>query len=125
MSTLTAASPALESSSLTTRALLVGADRLGNIPQVLSRFGIAIKHHVSGRDASHQKRNTALPRGTDVVILFTDFIGHNVMKSYRDAAQREGVKVVACRRSVCSVQQTLETCGYRSCSDCPAYNAGT
>jgi hypothetical protein len=104
---------------LAVNAVLVGADRLGNIPQVLSRFGIAIKHHVSGRDPAHQKKGLSLPSGTDVVIMFTDFLGHNVMRSYRDAAQRLGVRVVACRRSACAVQQSLEGCGYR-CGQCMA-----
>jgi hypothetical protein len=45
------------------------------------------------------------------VILLTDFLGHNVMKTFRNAAQKGGVQVVACRRSVCSMQQALEQCG--------------
>lgn len=102
-------------------ALVVGADRLGNIPDVLNQFGIRIAGHVSGRDSSHQRRSAPLPAGTDVVILFTDFLGHNVMQRFREAAQREQVAVVCCRRSVCALQQAL---GKRfdpaSCSDCPA-----
>lgn len=88
-------------------ALVVGADRLGNIPDVLDQFGIRLASHVSGRDSSHQRRSTALPVGTDVVILFTDFIGHNVMRRFREAAQRDRVKLVCCRRSVCALQQAL------------------
>jgi len=93
-------------------AVIVGADRLGSIPELLDRLNIAITHHISGRDPSHQKKAPQLPRGTELVILLTDFLGHNVMKMFRQAAQRAGVRVVACRRSVCSMQQALETCGY-------------
>lgn len=92
-------------------AVIVGADRLGNIPDLLKRLNIAITHHISGRDPSHQKKTLQLPSGTDLVILLTDFLGHNVMKTFRQAAQRSGIRVVACRRSVCSMQQALETCG--------------
>ncbi|HRQ55997.1 MAG TPA: DUF2325 domain-containing protein [Azoarcus taiwanensis] len=88
-------------------ALVVGADRLGNIPEVLNQFGIRIAGHVSGRDSTHQRRSAPLPAGTDVVILFTDFLGHNVMQRFREAAQREQVTVVCCRRSVCALQQAL------------------
>lgn len=88
-------------------ALVVGADRLGNIPEVLNQFGIRIAGHVSGRDSTHQRRSAPLPAGTDVVILFTDFLGHNVMRRFREAAQREQVTVVCCRRSVCALQQAL------------------
>src|SRR5690606_41749810 len=55
--------------------------------------------------------------GTDLVILLTDFLGHNVMKTFRLAAQRAGIRVLACRRSVCSMQQALDQCGY--CKACP------
>lgn len=91
-------------------ALVVGADRLGNIPDVLAEFGIAIRKHVSGRDPAHQKRAGNLPAGIGLVILFTDFLGHNVMKSFRDAARAQGLPVVCCRRSTCSVKQAIGQC---------------
>lgn len=107
-------------------ALLVGADRLGNIPDVLHQFGIRIKAHVSGRDCTHQRRSAPLPAGIEIVILFTDFLGHNVMQRFREAAGRQGVRLVCCRRSVCALQQALgarlekEDC--KRCEACPASN---
>lgn len=98
-------------------ALVVGADRLGNIPDLLKDHNIAIRQHISGRDPAHQKKTPQLPSGTDLVILLTDFLGHNVMKTFRAAAQRSGIRVMACRRSVCSVKQALDQCGY--CEVCP------
>lgn len=98
-------------------AVVVGADRLGNIPALLNTHNIRIKQHISGRDPSHQKKALALPSGTELLILLTDFLGHNVMKAFRSAAQRSGVKVVACRRSVCSVKAALTQEGF--CESCP------
>ncbi|MFC4298299.1 MAG: DUF2325 domain-containing protein [Castellaniella sp.] len=98
-------------------ALIVGADRLGNIPDLLRDHNIAIRHHISGREPAHQKKTPSLPSGTELVILLTDFLGHNVMKTFRLAAQRAGIRVLACRRSVCSMQQALDQCGY--CKACP------
>jgi hypothetical protein len=95
----------------TVSAVVVGADRLGNIPNLLKGHNIFITHHISGRDPSHQKRTLQLPSGTQLVILLTDFLGHNVMKTFRHAAERAGIRVVACRRSVCSVQLALTQCG--------------
>jgi hypothetical protein len=92
-------------------AVVVGADRLGNIPELLNGHNIRITHHVSGRHPSHQRRGLLLPSETAVVILLTDFLGHNVMKAFRQAAQRSGAKVMACRRSVCAVQQALQQNG--------------
>lgn len=96
---------------MTLSAVVVGADRLGNIPDLLKGHNIAITHHISGRDPAHQKKTLQLPSGTELLILLTDFLGHNVMKAFRQAAQRSGVQVVACRRSVCAMQQALQTCG--------------
>lgn len=98
-------------------AVIVGADRLGNIPAVLGLHNIKVKQHISGRDPAHQKRSLQLPSGTGLLILLTDFLGHNVMKTFRAAAQRSGVPVVACRRSVCSIQHALAQEGY--CARCP------
>ena len=93
------------------RAVIVGADRLGNIPDLLRDHNISITHHISGRDPAHQKKSLHLPTGTQIVILLTDFLGHNVMKTFRQAAQRGGIQVIACRRSVCAMQQALTQCG--------------
>ena len=92
-------------------AVVVGADRLGNIPELLKGHNIAITHHISGRDPAHQKKAPQLPSGTELLILLTDFLGHNVMKAFRQSAQRSGIQVLACRRSVCSMQQALQNCG--------------
>lgn len=99
-------------------ALIVGADRLGNIPDVLQEFGIRIAAHVSGRDSNHQRRSAPLPSGIQMVILFTDFIGHNVMQRFREAATREGVAFVCCRRSVCALQQALGRRMNEACDQC-------
>lgn len=98
-------------------AVVVGADRLGNIPNLLQLHNINIKQHISGRDSAHQKKNLSLPSGTQLLILLTDFLGHNVMKSFRAAAVRSGVKVVACKRSTCSVRAVLTKEGF--CENCP------
>jgi hypothetical protein len=98
-------------------AVVVGADRLGNIPDLLKGHNIAIRRHISGRDPSHQKKTLQLPSGTELLILLTDFLGHNVMKTFRAAAERAGIRVLACRRSVCSMKQALSQGGY--CEACP------
>src|SRR5690606_9322540 len=93
-------------------AVVVGADRLCKIPEMLKMHNIAIRHHISARDPSHQKKTLQLPSSTELLILLTDFLGHNVMKTFRAAAQRAGLRVLACRRSVCSMKQALAQCGY-------------
>ena len=104
-------------------ATLVGADRLGNIPALLEAQGIRVLCHISGRTASAQRRTSMLPKGTQLLILFTDFLGHNVMKTFRQAAQEEGVPVLACRRSASCLMQSLERRSgpiQSACTKCPA-----
>ncbi|MBM5573258.1 MULTISPECIES: DUF2325 domain-containing protein [Deefgea] len=101
------------------KAYLVGADALGNIPQLLAEHGISVQKHVSGRNVSHQRKPASL-NGADLLILFTDFLSHNVMKAYRELANDEQVRFVACRRSVCALSQSLEKIGeVKDCSQCP------
>lgn len=90
------------------KALLVGADRLGNIPSVLAEHGISVIGHVSGRNPVHQRRFPETGRGADLMILFTDFLGHNVMKQFRTMAARYGIRVLACRRSISCLVQGLK-----------------
>lgn len=103
---------------LTMSAVVVGADRLGNLPDVLKAHNIKINKHITGRDPAHQKKNLSLPSGTQLLILLTDFLGHNVMKSFRSAAEKQNIPIVACKRSVCSMQQALEQCPH-VCAQCP------
>ena len=106
-------------------AILVGVDRLGNIPDSLAVFGIRIQRHVTGRASAHQRSMPALPRGTDLLILFTDFLNHNAMKNYRNQAQIQGIPVIACRRSASclaeSVRRYLGPMG--QCKDCPKFQS--
>jgi hypothetical protein len=104
-------------------AFVVGADRLGNIPDALRDFGIRITHHVTGRDAAHQRHNADLPSGTQMLILFTDFVGHNVMRRFRALARERGIPMVACRRSVSCLLQSVAALLNKSnnapCTACP------
>lgn len=102
--------------------MIVGADRLGNIPDLLASLGIRVVEHISGRSPSHQRRLNGSPGDIQLLILFTDFLGHNVMKSFRELGKRHGLKVVACRRSASCLVQSLagirpETAG--GCAGCP------
>ena len=106
-------------------AVLVGADRLGNIPDSLAGYAINIQRHVTGRSSSHQRSTPALPRDTDLLILFTDFLNHNAMKSYRNQAQLQGIPVIACRRSAsCLVESVQRYLGLKGqCNECPKFQS--
>ena len=88
--------------------LLIGADRLGNIEAVLRARGYAEQVHITGRKASRQRRWAGSMNRTRLMVLFTDFLGHNVMRNFRRLAKENGVPVVACRRSTISLIAALE-----------------
>lgn len=104
-------------------AMVVGADRLGNIPEVLAGFGICVVRHVDGRCTAHQRRAPALPKGIGLLVLFTDFLGHNVMRQFRGMAQDQGIPVIACRRSAACLSESVARClaaqSGRKCGRCP------
>lgn len=108
-------------------AVLVGADRLGNIPDTLAGMGIRVSQHISGRQAGHQRRLPSLPQGTQLLILFTDFLGHNVMRHFRELARSQAVPVVACRRSTVCVAESVQRClaqQSKQCAQCAAPSCG-
>lgn len=76
-------------------AVVVGADRLGKLPDILKAHNIKINKHITGRDPAHQKKALSLPSGTDILVLLTDFLGHNVMRSFRNVAEKQNIPIVA------------------------------
>jgi hypothetical protein len=107
------------------RAMVVGADRLGNIPGALGALGIEVCRHITGRASAHQKTLGTMPKHIDLLILFTDFLSHNVMRSYRSLALSQGIPVVACRRSSSCLIETLgRTLGLPACGVCQKVSAG-
>src|SRR5690625_6125737 len=97
------------------QAVVVGADRLGKIPQLLKQHNIRVSRHISGRDPAHQKKGLQLPSGTEVLILLTDFLGHNVMKSKLLCQDRKSTRLnsshVAISYAVfCLKKKTMNKC---------------
>jgi len=91
-------------------ALIVGADRLGRIPETLALYGITVGHHVTGRNPAHQRSPSHI-KGMDVVILFTDYLNHNAMRNYRDIANKRQVKLILCRSTQIDLIKNLDKIG--------------
>ena len=78
--------------------LIVGADRLGNIPAKLCQKGVQKIIHWNGRNKSFTNRN--IPKGVDQVIVFCDFINHNLMQNIKRRAKLEGIPLVYNKRAI-------------------------
>jgi hypothetical protein len=74
--------------------------------------------NIDGRHSAHQRRLPGLPQGTQLLILLTDFLGHNVTRHFRDLARARAVPVVCCRRSTISVADSVQRCLAQR-ADCP------
>ncbi|BAU26628.1 hypothetical protein DFP93_12113 [Aneurinibacillus soli] len=86
--------------------VVIGADRLGNIIDMLEEKLDGKLIHVSGRKKKDQAY--ALPQMVKGVIVFTDFINHNLAKRVKADAKKRNVPIVFAKRSVRHLECTLE-----------------
>ncbi len=93
-------------------AIIIGADRLGNIKNLLKERGFSEFKHITGRNPKAQGGWLVGLSGAELMILFTDFVGHNVMQNFRKQAKAQKIPFVACKRSVCDLSRCLDKCGF-------------
>ncbi|CAK0773474.1 hypothetical protein CCP3SC15_470015 [Gammaproteobacteria bacterium] len=98
--------------------ILVGADRLGNIEQLLKDRGYNDAMHIAGRNPGAQRKVAGALGKAKLMVLFTDFIGHNVARNFKQMAKDHGLPFVACRRSTVSLSQALDRIQTGDCSNC-------
>ena len=91
--------------------IIIGADRLGNIETLLKDRGLSEFKHISGRRSKAQTGMVSTARA-NLMILFTDFVGHNVMCTFRKRARKHNIPFIACKRSVCDLARCLDKCGF-------------
>ena len=108
--------------------ILVGADRLGNIEHLLKERGFSNFKHITGRHPKAQKNIPVSTAGAELMILFTDFVGHNVMRNFRKQAKEQKIPFIACKRSVRDLASGLDKYGFlpeKLCSNCQVCNEAT
>ncbi len=89
-------------------ALIIGADRLGKIPDVLKENGYSELIHIPGRKKG--MRNYKIPSNVDVVIFMIDFLEHCTMKNFKQQLKGTSIPSLYCRRSASDVQNKLANC---------------
>jgi hypothetical protein len=80
------------------RVLIVGADRLGNIPEKLYKEGVQEIIHWDGRKKSFFNKD--IPKNIDSVILFCDFLNHRMMYNIKRQAKAVNIPIVFKKRSL-------------------------
>ena len=89
-------------------ALVIGGDRLGKIPSVLEEYGISSHVHWSGR--KKKMRKFKIPKDTDVVILFYDFLEHNMMDTIKVQAKQKNIPCIFSRRACSDLAMRFNNC---------------
>ncbi|MFZ5644379.1 MAG: DUF2325 domain-containing protein [Bacillota bacterium] len=77
---------------------IVGGDSLGNIGENLKSLGCQTITHFKGRK-NICSRKLQIPSGTDLILILTDFVDHNIAKSIRHHAKSKSIPVLFSKRS--------------------------
>lgn len=90
------------------KALLVGADRLGNIPATLENHGINEYIHWTGRKKGMRKLD--MPENLDLVIVFYDFVEHNITDIIKSKAKQNKIPCIFSKRACSDLTMRLNNC---------------
>ena len=88
--------------------LIIGADRLGNIPEFLSSKGIDAYTHWDGRKKGMRKMD--VPDNTEMIIVFTDFVEHRLTERIKEIAKEKSIPCVYSRRAISDLSVKLDAC---------------
>lgn len=98
--------------------MVIGGDRLGNIPCSLKEKGYTKIKHYSGRKKCPV--NKMITESIDLILVLTDYVGTDLSRVVKNEAKRNGIKVAFCRRSWSCISRELD----RVCSqNCPEKTA--
>ncbi|SDH27746.1 hypothetical protein SAMN05192534_103134 [Alteribacillus persepolensis] len=95
--------------------MIVGADKLGSIPDKLEELGFRHIEHLSGRKV--RMIHKGIPESIDLVLVLTDFINHNTAKKVTERAKMRSIPICYAKRYWCSIYQSLTHCP-KVCHDC-------
>lgn len=97
-------------------ALIVGGDRLGNIPTVLNEKGIYDFVHWKGRKKGFRKKD--FPENVDMVIVLYDFIEHNLVNIIKREARNKDVPCIFSKRACSDLAMKLDCAGCKCKENC-------
>lgn len=86
--------------------LIIGGDRLGNIIRNLQDIGFEDIQHVSGRKKGHLELKVNRP--VDVVLVLTDFVGHELARKIKESFKDTSCRTVFARRSWCHIKGKMD-----------------
>ncbi|WDV47197.1 DUF2325 domain-containing protein [Clostridiaceae bacterium M8S5] len=91
-------------------ALIVGGDKLGNIPQVLTDNGVDDYIHWSGRKKISY--NKEIPSNIDIVIVLYDFINHNTAGAVKKMTKNMNIPCIFSKRACSDLMKKMNNCSH-------------
>lgn len=89
--------------------VIFGGDRLGKIPSLLEEQGFNLIQHVTGRKKGDLK--VRIPEKAEGVLIFVDFLNHNLALDIKTAAKQRGIKAIFVKRSIPRIREALHGLG--------------
>jgi len=85
---------------------IIGADNLGNIPSNLTKAGVKSLRHFKGRKRISE--DIQIPVNTDLILVITDYISHNISELIRRKAKAASLPVIFSKRSWSHLQEKIQ-----------------
>lgn len=89
-------------------ALIIGADKLGNIPAFLEDKGISHIIHWDGRKKGMRKME--IPQNIEMVICLYDFVEHRLTERVKKITKERSIPCVFARRSISDLSKQWDRC---------------
>ena len=87
------------------KIVVVGGDKFEAINCNLCDKGFCIIKHINGRKKTHQLEE--IPKSTDLILVFTDFVNHNLCYHIKKESKRLGIRTLYSKRSWSCLQSLL------------------
>ncbi|ACX51784.1 Uncharacterized conserved protein UCP020408 [Ammonifex degensii KC4] len=100
------------------RVVVVGGDRLGQIPARLADCGFKEVVHVTGRKVRDISRQ--IPMETCLIVVLTDYVNHALAEKVREEAKKRCIPVVFARRAWSAIHFQLRRLGLEEVRTCVA-----
>jgi hypothetical protein len=86
--------------------LIVGGDKLGKIAEKIEQQGFDEVIHLNGRKSRMVR--VGISKKVDVILVFTDYINHNLSNVIKKKAQEQSIPICFSRHSWCSVSREVK-----------------
>ncbi len=100
--------------------LLVGGEFLGDMVERMMGKGATEVTHWTGRNQKTLGKD--IPKGTDMVVVFTDYINHTLCRLVKAKCKKSGCPIAYSKRSWVHLEKAIEA--FEKCKGCDGCNCG-